>query len=242
MISTTPSDEPRWPPVLATVAMIVSRISSASANRSRSARPRMSPGPVMCGRMANGRSSVGLRASAGAAGCAVDGSDPPFVMPFAARCGPVRTRRVYPGRAGPGPARSGGRARAPGAPARSAAPRPRAAPPRRGHREPPRPGAARAAPRPPSSRSQRCWRATPRSYRAIVRSSGCPPASSSATVRSSSARAASNVSSSTGPGRWSRRRSRRDPGQSTRAPPSSGPRSPPPAGPADPEPLTAPPS
>ena len=30
MSSTTPSDEPRWPPVTATVSMIVSRISRAS--------------------------------------------------------------------------------------------------------------------------------------------------------------------------------------------------------------------
>ena len=40
-------------------------------------------------------------------------------------------------------------------------------------------------------RSQRAWRATPRSYRASAASSGWPPASSSATVRWSSARASS---------------------------------------------------
>ena len=45
MISTTPSEEPRWPPVAATVRMIVSRISVASCSSSASERPRRSAGP-----------------------------------------------------------------------------------------------------------------------------------------------------------------------------------------------------
>src|SRR6185312_10939363 len=48
------------------------------------------------------------------------------------------------------------------------------------------------------SLAQRSWRATPRSYRARERSSGWPPASSSATVRWRAARASSNESWSMG--------------------------------------------